>query len=240
MSLCFAASAGGTDDTDHAVPSYTGRPTAVSVGVWFKAFDSGLGLNFLEYVGGSALIFNQHTDGAFWAPRIVRGYSTTNLDSYAGGRAVDTTQWLFWMACHDGTGSDAAVFVHEAGVDGDYVATQTNGVGTLGTTTGGLMIGFNASGALLVPLKARIADMFILDYVPTSTERTSLAAGASPMSLAVQPVWYNRLRTNGTGTDAQVGSLSSVSGAAFNTTDNQTVADPGAGSTPRLLMLGAG
>jgi len=238
MSLCFAADAGGTADTDAAVPSYAGRPTAISIGVWFKAFTGGAGLNFLESTAGAPLNLLQHNDFTAWSPFIARGYSTTNLQSYAGGRTIDTTQWLFWMACHSGVGTDSAVFVHEAGGDVDFVATQTNGVGTLGTTTGGLLMGFNATG-LQLPLKARVADMFILDYVPTSTERTALAAGGSPMNLAVQPVWYNRMRTNGTGSDAQVGTLS-VSGAVFNTTDNPTVAAPGSVRVPSLMMMGCG
>lgn len=239
MSLAFGTLAGGSADTDTATISYTGRPTAVAIGCWIKKYDLTNGYVLQSPNTPGNLYMSIHQDFTAWAPRIYRAYSTTALEAYAGGR-IPGSGWTFWMVAHSGVATDAAIFEHESGSNADFVPSQTNGAGTLDTTTGSLIMGYALSG-VQTPLRARIGELFILDYVPTSTERAALASGGSPMDLAVKPVWYNRLRNSGIGSDLQVGTMGAVSGAAYVNTDNPTVADPSSGTaTRRLLTMGVG
>lgn len=239
MSLGFNSGSGGTNTDDFAVISYNARPTAISVVFWAKGRTVG---NVLVADGvaendPSWLLVKLHDDNSgAMAPQIKRQFSTTNLDATGNGRAYPST-WQFWAAQHDGSnGANQAVFTEPAGGNVDFVQSQTNGSGTVGTTSGTLRIGFD-SNALQGGIGGQLAELAIFDRLLSAQELSALQAGGNPMAAAGgPPVWYNRLRTNGTGTDAQVGTVTQVSGAGYVSTDNPTVDDPPAGVTKAAVV----
>ena len=227
MSLGFGASFGGTGSTDTATISYTARPTAITVCFWMKGVGNGPVINSNVATTNDAYCrYGMFTNGSGdYGARMVRRYSTTNLTSTGGGRTP--TGWNFWAMGHDGVATHTAEFSEPGSSNIGFAPSQSNGSGTLGSTAGTLKMGYSSSGEQ-TPLAAQIAEVAIFDYLMSSTDLAALAGGASPMSLATPPVWYNRLLTDGSSGsgDAVVGSLSSFSGAVFNTTDNPTVSPP--------------
>lgn len=227
MSLALSSGFGGTGATDYAVISYNARPTAITVACWLKGRSTG-SLLVTDAVAESdpsfmrVRLFDDNAGGM--AIRLQRQYSGGNLQATGNGRAYPT-DWQFWAVAHDGGPTSAAIFREPAGPNFDFVASQDNGTGTLGQTAGTLRIGYD-SNAAEGTFGGQIAELAIFDYVLSSTDLDALQGGANPMSLAVPPVWYNRMRTAGTGADAQVGTITSMSGPNFVPADNPTVADP--------------